>query len=147
MRRNYAGYEQDFYAWTQEQAKLLRSAKFSEIDIENVAEELESMGRSDKREIDSRLEVLLVHLLKWQVQEGFRSGSWSGSIREQRSRIEDLLGESPSLRRQVAQIKPTVYARARREAANETGLPVRMFPTSCPFTPAQIMAEDFLPEG
>ena len=77
------------------------------------------MDRSDKREIDSRLEVLLVHLLKWQVQEGFRSGSWSGSIREQRSRIEDLLGESPSLRRQVAQIKPTVYARARREAANK----------------------------
>ena len=91
MRRNSAGYEQDFYAWTQQQATLLRSGKFSEIDVENVAEELESMGRSDKREIDSRLEVLLVHLLKWQLQEGFRSGSWSGSIREQRSRIEDLL--------------------------------------------------------
>jgi hypothetical protein len=147
MRRNAAGYEQDFYAWTQEQAILLRSGKLSEIDVENVAEELESMGRSDKREIDSRLEVLLIHLLKWQVQEGFRSGSWSGSIREQRSRIEDLLSESPSLRREVAQIKPAVYARARREAANETGLPVRMFPARCPFTAEQIMLEDFLPKG
>jgi hypothetical protein len=139
-------YENDFHEWTQEQARLLRSGRFSQLDIENVAEELESMGRRDKREIDSRLEVLLIHLLKWKLQEGFRSGSWSGSIREQRSRIEDLLRESPRLRRQVAQIRPALYARARREAANETGLPVRMFPARCPFTPEQIMAEDFLPE-
>ena len=140
-------YEEDFYAWTQEQATLLRSGQFSQIDIENVAEELESMGRSDKRELDSRLEILLTHLLKWQVQVGFRSRSWSGTIREQRSRIEDLLSESPSLRPLIAQIRPALYSRARRVTANETGLPASMFPTRCPFTPEQILAEDFLPEG
>jgi Domain of unknown function DUF29 len=147
MPRNAAAYDEDFFAWTEEQARLLRAGEFSLLDIDNVAEELESMGRSDKREIDSRVEVLLIHLLKWLVQSGFRSGSWSGSIREQRSRIEDLLAESSSLRRQVAQIRPTLYARARREAANETGLPLRMFPARCPFTADQVMAEDFLPEG
>src|SRR5260370_35065042 len=118
MPRNSAAYDEDFYAWTQEQATLLRSGQFSQVDIENVAEELESMGRSDKREIDSRLEVLLVHLLKWQAQVGFRSGSWSGTIREQRGRIQDLLTESPSLRAQVASISPTLHHRAPREASN-----------------------------
>jgi hypothetical protein len=146
MPRNAVAYDEDFFAWTQEQATLLRSGQFSQVDIENVAEELESMGRSDKREIDSRLEVLLTHLLKWRVQVGFRSPSWSGTIREQRGRIEDLLGESPSLRPPVPQIKPALYARARRVAANETGLPASMFPARCPFTPEQIRAEDFLPE-
>lgn len=146
MARNSAAYDGDFYAWTQEQASLLRSGQFSQIDIENVAEELESMGRSDKREIASRLEVLLVHLLKWQVQEGFRSRSWSGTIREQRGRIEDLLEESPSLRPLVRQIRPALYARARRVASSETGLPARMFPTRCPFTADQVLAPDFLPE-
>ena len=147
MPRNAAAYDEDFFAWTHEQAMLLRSGQFSQVDIENVAEELESMGRSDKREIDSRLEVLLVHLLKWQIQVGFRSPSWSGTIREQRSRIEDLLGESPSLRSLVTQIRAGLYARARRVAANETGLPARMFPTRCPFTAEQVMAPDFLPES
>ena len=146
MPRNAVAYDDDFFAWTQEQASLLRSGRFSQLDIENVAEELESMGRSDKREIDSRLEVLLTHLLKWQVQVGFRSGGWSGTIREQRSRIEGLLTESPSLRAQVASIRPTLYARARREASNETGLPVRMFPARCPFTGEQVLSEGFLPE-
>ena len=146
MPRNAAGYDEDFYAWTWEQARLLRAGEFSQIDIENVAEELESMGRSDKREIDSRLEVLLTHLLRWRVQVGFRSRSWSGTIREQRSRIEDLLAESPSLRSLVQQIRPSLYARARRVASNETGLPMSMFPARYPFTAAEAMAEDFLPD-
>ena len=89
MPRNAVDYEDDFYAWTVEQARLLRSGEFSELDIENIAEELESMGRSDKREIESRLSVLLAHLLKWQLQVGLRSRSWSGTIREQREHIEE----------------------------------------------------------
>ena len=88
MPRNSAAYDEDFYAWTQEQAALLRSRQFSQVDIENVAEELESMGRSDKRQIDSRLEMLLTHLLKWQVQVLLRSPGWAGTIREQRRRID-----------------------------------------------------------
>ena len=147
MPRNAVDYEEDFYAWTMEQAQLLRSGEFSELDIENIAEELETMGRSDKREIESRLTVLLAHLLKWQLQVGLRSKSGSGTIREQRQRIEDLLAESPSLRPLVASIRPGLYARARQRAADETGLPERIFPAKCPFTADQILAEDFLPEG
>ncbi|HVB18001.1 MAG TPA: DUF29 domain-containing protein [Stellaceae bacterium] len=145
MPRNAAAYDDDFFAWTEEQARLLRAGKFSHLDIENIAEELESMGRSDKREIESRLVVLMAHLLKWQVQVGFRSQSWSATIREQRERIEDLLAESPSLRPAVASMRPALYSRARRVAAEETGLPESAFPRDCAFTPDQLLAEDFLP--
>jgi hypothetical protein len=136
MARNAAAYDEDFFAWTQEQARLLRSGELSELDIENIAEELESMGRSDKREIDNRLVVLLVHLLKWQVQVGFRSRSWSATV-----------GESPSLRSRVVSIRRGLYTRARQVAASETGLPETAFPAECPFTLEQILSEDFLPEG
>jgi len=86
MPRNSAAYDEDFYAWTQEQATLLRSRQFSQVDIENVAEELESMGRSDKRQIDSRLEVLLTHLLKWEHQPENRGRSWRGLSRAEKGR-------------------------------------------------------------
>jgi hypothetical protein len=146
MPRNSAAYDEDFYAWTQEQATLLRSGQFSQVDIENVAEELESIGRSDKRAVDSRLEVLLTHLLKWQVQVRLRSPGWSGTIREQRRRIAKLLRESPSLRPVFGELIPEAYTEARDKAAQETGLLETNFPTDCPFTPEQILAPDFLPE-
>ena len=146
MRRNAAAYDEDFYAWTQEQARLLRTGQFSQIDVENVAEELESMGRSDKRELDSRLEVLLMHLLKWQIQPNLRPPSWRGTIREQRRRIEKLCKESPSLRPHVPHLIPDAYVEAREKAVEETGLAETAFPEQCPFTPEQILAEDFLPE-
>jgi uncharacterized protein DUF29 len=147
MARNAAPYDEDFYAWSVEQARLLRAGEFAQLDIENIAEELESMGRSDRREIDSRLVVLLAHLLKWQVQVGFRSRSWSATIREQRDRIEDLLSESPSLRSSLGLVRPALYARARRVAADETGLAETAFPADCPFTADQVSAAEFLPEG
>jgi hypothetical protein len=146
MPRNAVAYDDDFFAWTQEQARLLREGNFSQLDVENVAEELESMGRSDKREIDSRLEVLLMHLLKWQVQTGMQSASWAGTIKEQRRRIRKLLQESPSLRPLVAQMIPEAYVEGREKAATETGLTEAMFPAQCPYSPEQILSEDFLPE-
>jgi hypothetical protein len=114
MAGNAAGYDEDFYAWSIEQARLLRGGEFARLDIENIAEELKSIGRRDKREIESRLVVLLAHLLKWQVQAGFRSRSWSATIREQRDRISDFLDESPSLRPLVASVRPALYTRATR---------------------------------
>jgi Domain of unknown function DUF29 len=147
MARNVALYDADFYAWSIQQARLLRAGEFSRLDVENIAEELESMGRRDKREIDSRLVVLMAHLLKWQVQVGFRSRSWSATIREQRERIADLLSESPSLRAMIGSVRPALYDRARCAAADETGLAETAFPTNCPFTTDQILAGDFLPEG
>ena len=146
MPRNAAAYDHDFFAWTQEQAQLLRSGQLAQVDIENVAEELESMGRGDKREIESRLEILLMHLLKWQVQVKLRSPGWSGTIREQRRRIGRLLRESPSLRPVVGQLIPEAYAEAREKASQETGLSDAMFPAASPFTPEQVLAKDFLPE-
>ncbi|HVH77120.1 MAG TPA: DUF29 domain-containing protein [Stellaceae bacterium] len=146
MARNRAAYDDDFYAWTIEQARHLRAGELTALDIENIAEEIESMGRRDKREIDSRLVVLLVHLLKWQIQVGFRSRSWSATVREQRRQIAKLLRESPSLRNATDRLLPEIYAEAREKAANETGLSEATFPVDCPFSFDQVLAEDFLPE-
>jgi hypothetical protein len=147
MPRNSVAYDDDFFAWSQEQARLLRTGEFSQIDAENVAEELESMGRSDKHQLDRRLGILLMHLLKWQVQVNIRSPGWLGTIREQRRRIRKLLRESPSLRPVVIELIPEAYAEAREDAALETGLAETTFPGTCPFTPEEILSEDFLPEN
>jgi hypothetical protein len=146
LTRNSADYEEDFYAWTVEQAHLLRSGDLSAIDIENIAEEIESMGRSDRRAIESRLTVLLAHLLKWQAQTDMRSASRSGTIREQRRQIQRLLRESPSLRPFVAEALSETYGDAREDAIEETGLAEGEFPAECPFTVEQVLSRDFLPE-
>ena len=147
MARNSVAYEEDFFAWTQDQARLLREGELSSVDAENMAEEIESMGRSDRRELESRLVVLLVHLLKWLVQTEFRSRSWSNIIRTQREEIDALLADSPSLRPLVEQPRSVLYSRARREAADQTGLSEKNFPTPCPFAPTQILDENFLPDS
>jgi hypothetical protein len=146
MPRNCVDYEEDFYAWTVEQARLLRSGELTSIDVANIAEEIESLGRSDKRAIESRLTVLLMHLLKWQIQSKMRSQSWSGTILEQRRRIEKLLRESPSLRASIDEALAEAYSDAREAASNETGLPETDFPTECPFTAEQVLSRSFLPE-
>jgi len=145
MPRNAAGYDEDFYAWTQEQARLLRAGAFSEVDASNLAEEIEDMGKSNRRELGSRLAVLLMHLLKWQFQPNRRSPGWAATIAEQRDEIAEVLSDSPSLRSVVGDKLTTIYARARRKAVSETGLPEKAFPEECPFKPEQILAEDFLP--
>jgi hypothetical protein len=145
MPRNSVDYEEDFYAWTVEQARLLRLGDFSAIDVANIAEEIESMGRSDRRAIESRLTVLLTHLLKWQLQPAMRSPGWSGTIRDQRRRIEKYCG-SPSPRPFAAEVRSEAYAEAREDTLEETGLPETDFPAECPFTPDEILSRDFLPE-
>jgi hypothetical protein len=146
MPRNYAGYEKDFYAWTVEQAHLLRSGELSSVDVANVAEEIESLGRSDRRAIESRLTVLLSHLLKWRSQPDRRSTNWSGTIREQRRQIDKLLRDSPSLRPFVSEILAEAYADAREDAADETGLSGTDFPAECPFSVDEVLSRSFLPE-
>jgi len=147
MARNDIAYDDDFFAWTEEQARLLRAGELAEIDTLNLAEEIESVGRSDRREIRSRLMVLLAHLLKWRFQPHARSAGWLSTVREQRDQIESILEDSPSLRPVIAEALSRVYKRARTVATEETGLPETTFPADCPFTPEQILAEDFLPEG
>jgi len=146
MPRNFVDYEDDFYAWTVEQSRLLRSGELLLIDAANIAEEIESMGRSDRRELKSRLVVLVMHLLKWQHQPAARSRSWSATIDEQRLQIEGVLAESPSLRPMTAALLSEAYAIARARAIAETGLAEEVFPETCPFTANQILSRAFLPE-
>ncbi len=139
-------YQKDYYGWLQENARLIREGNFSEIDTENLIEELESMGKSEKRELSSRLTILLLHLLKWQYQPHKNKGnSWRSTIRTQRNEIEIELSDSPSLRREVPDFVEYVYLRARKGAAEETGLALSTFPVDCPWTVAEIVDEDWLP--
>jgi hypothetical protein len=146
MPRNSVDYEKDFYAWTVEQSRLLRSGELSAIDAANIAEEIESMGRSDRRELRSSLVVLAMHLLKWRHQPGARSKSWSATIDEQRLQIEEVLADSPSLRPMVAAMLSDAYAIARARAIAETGLTEEDFPETSPFTPDEALSRAFLPE-
>jgi hypothetical protein len=145
VTHNAVDYETDFYAWTLEQARLLRAGEFSAIDAANIAEEIESMGRSDRRELQSRLVVLTMHLLKWRQQPGIRSRSWSATIDEQRLQIENVMAESPSLRPAAAGMLAQAYAIARARTIAETGLADDAFPATCPFTVAEVLSGSFLP--
>jgi Domain of unknown function DUF29 len=146
MPRNASDYEEDFYAWSIEQSRLLRSGDLSAVDAANIAEEIESMGRSDRRELKSRLVILIMHLLKWRHQPGARSRSWSATIDEQRLQIEGILAESPSLRPSVAAMLGEAHAIARARAIAETGLADEVFPEACPFSSAEVMSRGLLPE-
>lgn len=137
--------DDDFALWATEQAALIRAHRFERLDVENVAEELESLGRGDKYQIDSRMEVLLAHLLKWEFQPGQRSSSWKATLFEQRYRIGRLLKESPSLRGRPGETLGGSYVIGRFEAIRETGLPETVFPETCPYTIEQILDPDFLP--
>jgi hypothetical protein len=140
-------YEADFYEWTQQQARLLRERRFDDLDLENLIDEVESVGRSDKRQIESRLEVLLAHLLKWKYQPGGRGGGgWIGTIFEQRGRVHRLLKDSPSLRQFYRESVPGMYLAARLRAARESGIAFGLFPEECPFTPEQVLDLEFFPE-
>ncbi|MBB2170449.1 DUF29 domain-containing protein [Gluconacetobacter aggeris] len=140
-------YDHDFYAWTNEQAGLLRAGKLSEADLEHIAEEIESMGKSEKRELISRLTVLLLHLLKWEFQPMRRGASWRLSIANTRDALTDHLADNPSLRSVLEASAETAYRRARRDAALETGLSENTFPSTCPWLFSQMMDENFWPEA
>jgi len=137
-------YNSDFYAWTQQQAELLRNQYLSELDFIHLAEELEDMGRSEKRELASRLEVLLMHLLKWQFQPSLRSRSWQLTLKEQRLRLEQHLAENPSLKAFLPEYLTRAYQLAVIGAEKETGLST--FPSDCPYKLEQIFDSTFLPE-
>jgi hypothetical protein len=139
-------YDQDFYAWAMHNAELLRRGKFSEIDAENIAEELESMGKRDKRQLINRSVVLLIHLLKWEFQPEKRSRSWKSSIVEQRRRILQLLEDSPSLDQELDTKLDYVYREAIKQVIIETGMKTTLFPQKCPYSKEQILSDVFYPE-
>jgi hypothetical protein len=138
-------YESDFYAWANEQAALLRAGKVSAADIEHIAVEIESMGKSEKRELVSRLEILLLHLLKWQHQPERRGASWEVSITNSRDALREHLADNPSLKPKVPEAIETAYRRARGDARAETGLAASTFPLACPWSFERIMDDAFWP--
>lgn len=139
-------YERDFFSWTQEQARLLRERRFEELDLDNLVDEVESVGGSEKREIRRRLGVLIAHLLKWRFQPGIRSASWRRTIRDQRDEIRGILDDSPSLRRYPATVLGLCYSSGRLMASEETGIDFTVFPDDCPFTIEQVLDQGFLPK-
>jgi hypothetical protein len=135
-------YDRDFYAWANEQAALLRAGNLSAADIAHIAEEIESMGRSEKRELVSRLTVLLLHLLKWQHQPVRRGNSWRLSIENARDELSQHLADNPSLKAKLAEAMASAYPLARRKASIETDLVVSTFPEACPWTFDQAMQDE-----
>ncbi|TPK87558.1 DUF29 domain-containing protein [Mesorhizobium sp. B2-4-13] len=138
-------YEADYAQWCAEQGALLREGRLSDLDRDNLAEEIESLGRSDKREIASRLGTLLLHLLEWEFQAERRKAGWLLTIREQRFQIEDLLDESPSLKAYPGRRLGREFKIARLKAADETGLREGNFPADCPYSIREILDHDYFP--
>ena len=138
-------YERDFYLWCYRQAELLRLRRFAEADLPNIVEELESMGRSDRRALESSYRLLISHLLKWEFQPQLRTPSREITIARERTHIEQLEQQSPSLERQAAAIVEGVYRRARKEAEIETGLPRSTFPPQIPYTLDELRDDDWMP--
>ena len=134
-------YEQDFYQWTQEQAELLKAGALSQLDVENLIEEIESMGKSQKRALISRMTVLLMHLLKWDYQPDRRSGSWKSTIITQRKEIKRLLKDNPGLKSIITEMLNETYLDAAEIASAETELPESTFPETCPYTVEHLMGE------
>ncbi|SIT53941.1 conserved hypothetical protein [Mesorhizobium prunaredense] len=144
-RHKSTPYETDYAQWCAEQGALLREGRLSDLDRENLAEEIESLGRSDKREIETRLSTLLLHLLKWQFQAERRKTGWLLTIREQRHQIKKLINESPSLKAYPRKQLASEFEFARLKAADETGLPEKDFPADCPYQIADVLDHDFFP--
>lgn len=138
-------YETDFYAWTQQQAKLLKTQAWDQLDTANLIEELESLGRKERQELRNRLGILLGHLLKWQYQPQHRSNSWLATIREQRREIQILLLENPSLKPYLIEAIELAYQSGIDLAVRETDLPYEMFPSTCTYMLEQVLNAEFLP--
>jgi len=139
-------YETDFYGWTQQQAQRIRAGATHLLDFDNILEEIEAMGRSDKRSLRSRLTILLMHLIKWQYQPEYRSRSWRLTIIHQRQEIDILLLDSPSLKSLLDTTMVIAWQNALKDAEAETGIDKSCFPQECPWAFEILIAEDFWPD-
>lgn len=140
-------YDSDFYAWTQTQAHLLKERKWEHLDLDHLIEEIESLGRQERRELVNRLSILLGHLLKWQYQPTGRGTSWQATIREQRRNIKKLLNQNPSLAPYLAEALQDGYEDGLDLAVRETGLPYETFPETCPYDLEQLFNPEFFPDA
>ena len=139
-----AEYERDFYSWSREQARLVREGRWDAVDRENLAEEIESLGRTEFAKLESALRVLLMHMLKWDHQPDRRTRSWALSIKDQRLEFAEVLADNPGLKSRQDEALARAYQRARIAAAKETGLDEEIFPSACPYSWEDIAARRFV---
>ncbi len=144
---NEAAYDQDLYTWSLQQAQLLRERKFDQADWEHIIEEIEDMSKSEKRALQSFIETLLMHLLKWQYQPAYQGRSWKFTIIDQRKRIIEHLQENPGLKNKLPDLITKAYGYAVTGAVRETGLSTAHFAPDCPWTFEVFMDEAFWPES
>jgi hypothetical protein len=140
-------YEQDFDQWLTITAQLLKEKEFNALDLENLINEIDSMGKNNKRELKNRLVVLIMHLLKWKYQPQKKSKSWLKTINEQRRQLDFLLEDNPSLKREIETIITKCYEKAKKEASLESDLALNIFPAQNPFPLADILDDDFFPKN
>ncbi|MDM8546306.1 DUF29 domain-containing protein [Candidatus Venteria ishoeyi] len=153
MNNSQLNYENDFYNWTRQQIELLKTGRFNKLDTVHLIEELEDMGKSQLRELESRLIVLIAHLLKWQFQlsslteqwQEFEGKSWRKTIIEQRTQLLGLFEDMPSLKNKMPGAIIKVYPKAVLFAVDETSLPKNTFPDRCPYSTEQLMDKKFYP--
>jgi hypothetical protein len=141
-----ATYKADFNLWIEQTAQLLHEHRWQEVDLEHLIEEVEGLGKSERRSIASQLTRLLLHLLKWQYQPPRRSDSWLDSITDSRTQIELVIQDSPSLKSYPIEQLEESYQRARRQAAKQTDMLISTFPEECPYSLELVLDEDWLPE-
>ncbi len=143
-----ASYEADVVVWANEQAELIRAGRFDLLDLEHIAEEIEDVGKSEQRELASRMAVLMSHLLKWQYQPDRRGASWRATIRTQRNLISKRLDRTPSLRPMLSDLDwiEDMWADARQEASKETGIGFSVFPETCLWSMNEVLHPDFYPD-
>ncbi|PSF36159.1 DUF29 domain-containing protein [Aphanothece hegewaldii CCALA 016] len=146
MNLNSSLYEQDYYLWLEKTAYLLENRQFTELDLENLVDEILDMSRSEKKSLKSNLIVLLQHLLKYRYQPTKRTKSWRLTIEEHRYRIKEGLQDSPSLKPFFQEVLNECYQQAKKRASIETKLSIDAFPDESPFTIEQILDSDYLPE-
>jgi hypothetical protein len=138
-----AGYDRDFYSWSLEQARLVREGRWDAVDRDNVAEEIESLGREQFNKLASALRVLMLPVLKWDHQPKLRSRSWVLSIETQRLELADIIADNPGLRPRIPEAVARGYRKARLEAARETELDKNEFPATCPYAWDDIVSRGF----
>jgi hypothetical protein len=138
-------YDTDFVQWLDRTARLLKERRFDELELDKLIEEIETLNRHEKEELENSLEVLLTHLLKWHYQPGHRSRIWQSTIQEQRQGIAKLLKDSPSLKNYVQYKVKACYVRARQRADAETIIFLQNFPEQCPYGITEILNPDFFP--
>ena len=137
----------DFYAWTQQQAGLIREGRLVDLDYDHLLEEIDGMGASERGQLQNRLKVLICHLLKWQYQPAYRSRSWDATIEEQRLSLADLIDDNPSLKHVLPDALIKAYLKGVLLAVKETNLPKNTFPSECPYSVAQLFDMGFYPGG